>query len=324
LRWLLASNILKALCYMRCFYLLVVFVLKLGVALAQAQQGPTPSLNGQVIDQTTGQPIGEVSIRLNEQALGALSNSKGKFYLTIPAGYATDSVRLSHLGYATRTWSVAAFRQQLEAGGGRVWLRAQQVPLAEAQVSAKALQRRVLGNSSDAPRPFYYFTDNTPGNQIGQRIRLKRAGWLEAVSFHLAACSYDTLYLRLNVYALEADLPTKQLLREPVYIRLTKPHLTDRVSLDLRQYELWLTADVVVALELLRPLGPGTLTFSSARLPGPCYYIDLPGDGHNHNIPPRGTHNTHEPWQQSADGSAWRKMTGVSVGINATVLQESR
>jgi hypothetical protein len=161
-----------------------------------------------VVDQTTGQPIGEVSISLNEQGLGAISNPKGTFYLAIPAGHVADSVRLSHLGYATRTWSVAAFRQQLQAGGGRVRLQAQQVPLAEAQVSAKTLQWRVLGNSSDAVRPFYYFTDNTPGNQIGQRIPLKRAGWLEAVSFHLAACSYDTLYLRLNVYALEAGFPT--------------------------------------------------------------------------------------------------------------------
>jgi len=309
---------------MRPFYLLVVFVLKLCLASAQAQQVPTPSLVGQVVDQTTEQPIGEVSIWLNEPALGTISNAKGKFRLPIPTGQAADSVRLSHLGYATRTWSMAGFRQQLQADGGRVWLRAQQVQLSEAQVSAKALQRRVLGNSSDAPRPFYFFTDNTPGNQIGQRIPLKRAGWLEAVSFHLAACSYDTLYLRLNVYALEAGFPTTQLLPEPVYIRLTKPHLTDRVSLDLRQYQLWLTGDVVVAVELLRPVGPGTLTFSGTQLPGPCYYIDLPGDGHNHNIPPRGTHNAHEPWQQSTDGSAWRRMTGFSVGIDATVLQESR
>jgi hypothetical protein len=309
---------------MRVFCLLVVFILQLRSAMAQVEQVPTPSLVGQVVDQTTGQPIGEVSIRLNEQGLGAISNPKGKFYLTIPTSHVADSVRLSHLGYATHMWSVAAFNQQLQADGGRVRLQAQQVPLAEAQVSAKALQRRVLGNSSDAVRPFYYFTDNTPGNQIGQRIPLKRAGWLEAVSFHLAACSYDTLYLRLNVYALEAGFPTKQLLREPVYIRLTKPHLTDRVSLNLSQYQLWLTGDVVVALELLRPLGPGTLAFSGVRLPGPCYYIDLPGDGHNRNIPPRGTHNAHEPWQQSTDGSTWRKMTGFSVGINATVLQESR
>jgi hypothetical protein len=309
---------------MRCFYLLLVFVLKLSATMAQAEQVPTPSLAGQVVDQTTGQPIGEVSIRLNEQGLGTISNSKGKFYLNAPSEHAADSVRLSHLGYATRTWSVAAFKQQLQTDGGRVWLQAQRVALAEAQVSAKALQRRVLGNSSDASRPFYYFTDNTPGNQIGQRIPLKRGGWLEAVSFHLAACSYDTLYLRVNVYALEAGFPTKQLLREPVYIRLTKPHLTDRVSLNLSQYQLCLTGDVVVALELLRPLGPGTLAFSGVRLPGPCYYIDLPGDGHNRNIPPRGTHNAHEPWQQSTDGSAWRKMTGFSIGINATVLQESR
>lgn len=309
---------------MRGVYLLVVVVLNLCMGRAHAEQIPTPSLVGQVLDQATGQPIGEVSIRLNEPGLGTIASPKGKFHLTIPIGYATDSVHLSHLGYATRTWAVAAFKQQLQAEGGRVWLRAQQVQLSDAQVSAKALQRRVLGNSSDAPRPFYFFTDNTPGNQIGQRIPLKRAGWLQAISFHLATCSYDTLYLRLNVYALEAGFPTTQLLPEPVYIRLTKPHLTDRVSLDLRQYQLWLTSDVVVALELLRPLGPGTLTVSSVRLPGPCYYIDLPGDGHNHNIPPRGTHNAHEPWQQSADGSPWRRMTGVSVGINATVLQESR
>jgi hypothetical protein len=87
--------------YMRCFYLLVVFVLKLCTAMAQSD--PTPSLIGHVVDQATGQPIGEVSIRLNEQGLGTIASPKGKFSLPIPSGYAADSVHISHLGYATRT-----------------------------------------------------------------------------------------------------------------------------------------------------------------------------------------------------------------------------
>jgi hypothetical protein len=197
------------------------------------------------------------------------------------------------------------------------------VPLGTVQVTAAHLRRRVLGNSSDGQHPFFWPDYNEPGNQFGQGIHLKQPGWLEAVSFHVAACSYDSLFLRVQVYGLAQDFPAAPLLVQPVAVRLARANLTNRVVLDLRPYRIWLSGDAVVALEILRGQGPGTLTFSAARVPGPIYVIDLPGSGANRNIPPRGT--TRQPlfWHQSPT-TAWRKADTFSIGINATVLQVAK
>lgn len=194
------------------------------------------------------------------------------------------------------------------------------VPLGGVQVTGSHLRRRVLGNSSDARQPFFWPDYNEPGNQFGQGIHLKQPGWLEAISFHVAACSYDSLFLRVQVYELAQDFPAAPLLPQRVAVRLARADLANRVVLDLRPYHLWLSGDAVVALEILRAQGPGTLTFSAARVPGPIYVIDLPGSGANRNIPPRSTTRQHLFWQQSPT-TAWRKANTFSIGINATVLQ---
>ncbi|WP_223651177.1 hypothetical protein [Hymenobacter psoromatis] len=171
------------------------------------------------------------------------------------------------------------------------------VPLDAVRVTAAHLRRRVVGNSSDSRQTFFWPDYNTPGNQFGQLLSLQRPGWLEAVSFHAAACSYDSLFLRVQVYGVDQGFPGAALLLRPVAVRLARADLANRVVLDLRPSHVWLKGDAVVALEILRAQGPDTLAFSAAMVPGPSYEIDLPGDSTNCNIPPRGTSRGAVPWQ---------------------------
>lgn len=279
-------------------------------------------LQGKVVDQVTQHSLGFSSLSLLREPLGTVADAAGRFRLAVPVGHEADSLRVSLVGYAARTLTLAGWRQQLALTGGLVALAPQPVSLPAVQVSAQQLVQRKVGNASDSNRLFYWLDNNSPGNQIGGFIPVKRPGWLEAVSFHVAVCSYDSLFLRLNVYALRAGFPAVALLPVPVYIRLARTQLRDRVVLDLRPYRLWLTDNVVVALELLKPLGPGTLCFSASQAQGPLYFIDKPGDGRNPNVPPRGTVNRHEPWQRQGRESDWSKFSNVGVGIEATLLQE--
>lgn len=197
------------------------------------------------------------------------------------------------------------------------------VPLSTVRVTAPHLQRRVVGNSSDSRHTFFWPDYNTPGNQVGQGLALPRPGWLETVSFRVAACSYDSLFLRVQVYSVVQDFPAAPLLPQAVAVRLARADLANRVVLDLRPYHVWLPGNAIVALELLRAQGPGTLAFSAGRGSGPSYEIDLPGDSTNRNSAPRGASQRPVPWQQSRT-TPWRKTPLFSIGINATVLQESR
>jgi len=201
-------------------------------------------------------------------------------------------------------------------------LSQRQVPLSPVRVVAPHLRRRVVGGLSGARPTFFWADYNTPGNQVGRRLALRRPGWLEAVSFSVAACSYDSLFLRVQVYGGAQEFPEAPLL-PPVAVRLARADLARRVVLDLRPYHVWLVGDAVVALEILRAPGPGTLAFGAAMMPGPSYEIDLPGDSTNRNIPPRGASRRLVPWQPSPT-TAWRKTNLFSIDIDATILQEAR
>lgn len=200
-------------------------------------------------------------------------------------------------------------------------LRERVVPLTEARVTAPRLRPRRLGNASDSDRRYYWLDNNVAGNQVGQHLALARPGWLTGISFHVAACSYDSLLLGVQVYTLVAGFPAQPLLPQPVGVRLGRAQLRQRVRLDLRPQQLWLPGDVVVALVLLQTQGPGTLAFSADAVPGPLYFLDLPGDGSAPNYPPRGTHPATQPRQVQGAGGSWQKFPGYSVGIEATVAQ---
>jgi len=293
--------------------------------LAQPSPALGTPLQGVVVDSLTHRPLSFSSLSLLRQPLGTVADAAGRFQLAVRTGHEADSLCVSLVGYAARTLPLAEWRQQLARAGGLLALRPQLVVLPSAQVTGHPLVRRTVGDASDSKRTFYWLDDNSPGNQVGGFIPVKRPSWLEAISFHVAACSYDSLFLRVNVYALRASFPAAALLPVPVYLRLARTQLRDRVVVDLRPYHLWLPDDVVVALEILRPLGPGTLCFSASHGQGPLYFVDKPGDGRNHNTPPRGTvNNRHEPQQLPDQGSEWRKWNYASVGIEATLLQKPR
>jgi hypothetical protein len=292
--------------------------------LTQPSQAASTLLQGQVVDQLTHRPLSFSSLSLLRQPVGTVADVAGRFELVGGTGHEADSLCVSLVGYAARTLLVAEWRRQLALTGGLIALHPQPVGLPSAQVTGHHLVRRVVGNASDSNRLFYWLNDNSPGNQIGEFIPVKRPSWLDAISFHVAVCSYDSLFLRINVYALRAGFPTRLLLPGPLYVRLARTQLRDRVVVDLRPYHLWLPDNVVVALEILRPLGPGTLCFSASHDQGPLYFIDKPGDGRNRNTPPRGTLNRRERWESPGPGSEWHKFSFAGVGITASLSQEPR
>ena len=167
------------------------------------------------------------------------------------------------------------------------------------------------------------FDHNMAGNQIGQRIALKRAGFLQEVSFKVAYCTYDTVYLRLNVYRIKEDFPSDNLLPAAVYLRVSREQIENRVYLNLRPYKLWLTEDMIVALELVRPLGKGTLLFR-ASWPGggPSYELQqTPGPLDSQNTPLKGVPKVNIRKQKQPNNGSWTKSPGMGLGIETTLLQ---
>jgi CarboxypepD_reg-like domain len=283
--------------------------------------GADAVLTGQVRDQLTRQPLGYASVGVLRYPFGTVADNRGHFELNLPATYDADSVRFSLLGYASRTLSVAELRRLMR--GGPVLLHPQAVPLRGAVVRAPGMRRRVAGNFGGGPllEAFHY---NLAGNQFGQRLVIRRAAWLQDISFKITHCTYDTVYLRLNVYQVGPDdFPTANLLPMPVYLRVSRGEADDRIFINLRPYKLWLTTDVIVSLELVRSLGKGTLAFL-ANWPGggPSYHLEqTPGPLNAKSIPPKGTTEAHIAEVKQPNQGSWVKYPRVGVGIEAALLE---
>ncbi|MCC2547839.1 carboxypeptidase-like regulatory domain-containing protein [Hymenobacter sp. BT175] len=274
----------------RTFLLLALLIFP---ALARAQSG---RLAGQVVDQSTQAPISYASVGVLRQPLGTVADDQGRFSLDLAAGFENDSLRISLLGYAPLTIRIADLRRQLQQSGGKVRLQPAPTRLAEVRVRPGKTRRRVVGNSSSSNNVTAAFVINRLGNQIGQGMRLKRLSAVEQVSFHVAECTYDSLFYRVNVYQVQKDQPVKSLLTKPVYVRVLKGQIEDRLVVDLRPYNVWAKGDIVVALEMVKDLGPGTLQLSSSLMDGPLFVTD-----------------------NSLNG--WEKIRGFGVGIDATITE---
>lgn len=285
-------------------------------------QATSKVISGEVLDQATRKPLGYVSVGVLRQPFGTVADAQGYFLLSLPTSYDADSVRFSLIGYARRTLRVADLRQVMHAGP--LLLRAQAVPLTEARVQSKTLKQRVLGNSTPGlTLRMDGFDNNMAGNQIGQLIRIEKPAFLERVALRLFHCTYDTAYFRLNIYKLRNDYPAENILPTSIYWPVSREEAHGSVSLDLRPYHLYLTEDVVVALELVDSLGPGELWFRQPLVGGgPHYRLEqTPGPHLETNVVPTGWVDSHD-LKVPQPGGPWVKYPHVGVGIKAIVLQQ--
>jgi len=279
------------------FCFIVLLALLSGPTSVWAQAGSAASpLKGQVLDQATKAPVAYASIAVLHQPVGTVADDQGNFALSLPATNDLDSLRIALLGYAPLTVQVGAFRRQLAQGSGQVLLRAVPTQLAEVLVRPGKQVRRVVGNSTNSTRITGGFKVNELGNQLAQGMHLRRPATLEQVSFHVAKCTYDSLFYRINVYQVVKGQPSANLLPEPVYVRVRKGQIKDRIVADLHRFNLTVQGDIAVALEMVKNLGPGELMLSIGMLGGPLYFS-----------------------KQTTSG--WEKVSGFGVGIDATVTE---
>ncbi|RNI31179.1 carboxypeptidase-like regulatory domain-containing protein [Rufibacter latericius] len=262
--------------------------LLLGSFISQAQR-----LQGSITDQQA-QPLGYVNIGVVGKDVGTVSTANGTFTITFPAEFEEETVQVSAIGYATRTWKVKDFRQQFSEPDAVISLKEQAVALQEVVVRPRKYVTKVVGNTTTSKTTSAGFKSNKLGSEVGIALKIKNPSFLEKVTFNIAHNQYDTLFLRINVYRMTKEGPENNLLREPIYLNVAKKEIGDGVSLDLRDRNIYLESDVLVSLELVRDLGNGGLNFSAGIFNSDCYV-------------------------RSTSQSTWEKLPLIGLGFNATI-----
>jgi len=215
----------------------------------------TQTIKGSITDAKTGAGLAFVNVGVVGKSLGTVSNEQGQFQLEFKPVLANDTVRISALGYATRSLTLAQLSQQPSLA-----LSPAPVELAEVQVSAKNLFRttHTLGFTKNGEGTTLVLDSKDLGAQMGTVIYLKRKPTkILSAHFNVAHNRVGPLTFRLNLYRLDAKgRPTEQKLLSRDIVQ-TSAIEQGTLSFDLSADKLILDEDFFLALEWV---GGGTAT----------------------------------------------------------------
>jgi hypothetical protein len=92
------------------------------------------------------------------------------------------------------------------------------------------------------------------------------------VNINVASCTYDSIFLRLNIYKIKGNDEMENILRDPIYISLPKEALSKTISIDLKSQYLYIEDDVMISIEYVRDLGEGNLYFCASLISQATYF----------------------------------------------------
>ncbi|AKQ46259.1 hypothetical protein TH63_12535 [Rufibacter radiotolerans] len=270
----------------------LLYLLLLVSFFAQAQR-----FQGKIVDQENA-PLQYVNIGVVGKDVGTVSSARGEFTLTMPDSLNAQTLLISAIGYTPVKFNVSEFKQRFSGRVAEIQLKEQSVALQEVVVRPRKYKTKVVGNNATSKRIRGGLISNDLGSEIGTVLDIDKPSFLEKVTFHVVRNEYDTLFFRINLYKMEASGPGANLLKEPIYLNISKKDFIEDISLDLRDRNIYLDSDTFLSLELVRNLGKGGLFFSAGFL------------------------NNHSYSRKTSQGNWTRIPLKAGLGFNATVSQE--
>jgi hypothetical protein len=203
------------------------------------------TISGRVVDESTGEALEYVNIRVVSRNIGTVSLRNGEFILNIPNVSKKDTVRFTYIGYKTVSHLVDFFyptTQQI------IKLRPEPHILDEVIVVAKS-ETQILGN----PKVGRRYTGWGDFKSLRGRIRgllIEGAECpvkVKSVSFRINHNEWDSVAFRINMFEVEGNMPRKSLLKENLFVTTDKKHKW--VKVDLNNMNLAICNRTVVTVE---------------------------------------------------------------------------
>lgn len=227
---------------------------------------------GRIYSETTCEGIGFVNVIITGTTLGTVSDKDGNFRIKFEDIFDYDSLRFSIIGYDSKSILVRQFK---EDSIKNVYLTPCVYKLLEVKVTyhkGKKPKEITLGTPvfSDALRSG--FENNNLGSEMGIKIHVNGPVRLKDINLNVATCTFDSVTYRLNIYQLENQTKYKNILTRPIYISFSKEKTKHVITYDLMNYSLIIEGDIMVALELYKDLGEGSLLISTDFFNGSTYH----------------------------------------------------
>jgi hypothetical protein len=255
-------------------------------------------LEGKVVETGTGKPVAYVNIGIYSKSRGTVSDELGHFRLDISGMADSDTLRFSIIGYERLDYRLNTART-LCVAGCKIELTAQSYGLKEVVIeSKKDLKERMVGNDIESKNITAGMSDSTLGHEFGTMIEIKRKpALLQEIILHVATCSHDTVFLRLNIHRSKHKKPYENLLKAPIYVQFTKEEAKEPIRIDMSPYNVKVQDDFLVSFEVVRELGPGALFLTAGLFKDKAFY-------------------------RATSQAEWRILGPLGIGIAAKMLQE--
>lgn len=230
-----------------------------GVTQAQYKE-----VNGTIVDAKTNAPIPYVNIVVPAKKAGTITNSEGAFSLSLEKITSEDIIEISTIGFTTKTMTLNQMRNMLSENP-IIAIEESTTALEEVLVvSKKNWKEKTLGSTTTAPVG-YGFAPKI-GSEIGRKIKIRKKNTkLLQFSTHVSENSYESIKLRLNIYSIKNDLPNEKLNANDIYIDFNQNN--GFINVDLEDYNIVVSEDIIVMLQWVDNKGEGAFKFS-CKFPG--------------------------------------------------------
>lgn len=131
----------------------------------------------------------------------------------------------------------------------------------EVVIKPKSYRFRNLGIRTKSKMISAGFKDNLLGYECGVRMKNRKSADLKKLRINIAACTFDTVFYRVNLYSYRSRNEIVNILEVPIYLSLSGDQMKEEVVVDLERYGLTVEGDFLVTLEHIKDLGEGYLYF---------------------------------------------------------------
>ncbi|HEY4652073.1 MAG TPA: carboxypeptidase-like regulatory domain-containing protein [Pontibacter sp.] len=218
-----------------------IFVLVVLLCSPLALLAQTIVVKGSVRNAATGEPIAYASVGVLGKEYGTVADAEGRFNFSVPSANirASDSVIISSLGFEKAALKLSG----VENKNLDVKLKPSAVELSEVAVRPVKLKSKVLGKNDRE-----YFThavffsrndelDDKLGGEMGNILNLNGACFLNDFNFYVTFNEFESVKLRLNMYAVRDDMPAEPLLQDNIIVEVKKGQ-KGWIQQDLRKYNI--------------------------------------------------------------------------------------
>ncbi|MEE1961887.1 carboxypeptidase-like regulatory domain-containing protein [Allomuricauda taeanensis] len=211
-------------------------------------------IEGMVLDDESHEPLPYVNIGILNKEIGTVTDTNGKFMLSLNRELENDTLRISSIGYKPVEIMVNDFLSRKQPIS--IELEEEISKLNEVVVTAKAFKKKTLGNKTESKFISTGFSYDQLGAEMGVKINVRKTPtFVDAFNFNI---SYNrlsaTAIFRVNFYNIENNRPKENMLTQNIIVPI-EPKQVGKITVDLKPYDIVLNDDVMATLEWVETEG---------------------------------------------------------------------